>query len=120
MAKEKVKASQTPHMGYRFQTLFGVALLTDWLENPAKFTGMRFDADDKKVAPTGLDDIVVQRADGLIDYWQVKYTPPEAKAEFRYERARLAPGAHSAQRRAGTNCRFPAVRSGALRGSGRS
>ncbi|MFL9930234.1 hypothetical protein P0D88_13425 [Paraburkholderia sp. RL18-103-BIB-C] len=40
---------------------------------------MKFECDDETVAPTGLDDIVVERADGLLDLHQVKFTPaPDA------------------------------------------
>lgn len=78
MQNERVKASATPYAGYRYQTLFGVHLLVDWLEAPASYVRMRFECDDKSIGPQGLDDIVAERSDGSFDYYQVKYTPPEA------------------------------------------
>lgn len=78
MQNEKVKGSATPYAGYRYQSLYGVHLLVEWLNSPASYSQMRFECDDKTVSPQGLDDIVVERADGLFDYVQVKYTPPEA------------------------------------------
>lgn len=78
MQNEKVKGSATPYAGYRYQSLFGVHLLVDWLDSPTSYAQMRFECDDKAISPQGLDDIIAERADGLFDYIQVKYTPPEA------------------------------------------
>lgn len=78
MINERVKGSATPFAGYRFQSLFGVQVLTDWLSSPATLTRVRFECDDKTIGPQGLDDIVAERADGRFNYLQVKYTPPEA------------------------------------------
>lgn len=78
MRNERVKGSATPFAGYRFQSLFGVQVLADWLSSPATLTRVRFECDDKAMGPQGLDDIVAERVDGRFDYLQVKYTPPEA------------------------------------------
>jgi len=78
MKNEYVKTPAIPFVGYRYQTLHGIAQLVSWLESPASYSRMRFECDDKSIAPQGLDDIVMERVDGLVDYQQVKYTPPEA------------------------------------------
>ena len=78
MRNERVKGSATIFTGYRFQSLYGVQVLTEWLSSPARLTRVRFECDDKAIGPQGLDDIVAERADGRFDYLQVKYTPPEA------------------------------------------
>jgi hypothetical protein len=40
---------------------------------------VKFECDDEAVAPTGLDDTVVERADSQVDLQQVKFTPnPDA------------------------------------------
>ena len=41
-------------------------------------TRVKFECDDEAVAPTGLDDIVAERPDDLVDLEQVKYTPNPA------------------------------------------
>lgn len=46
----------------------------DWLDAPARYIQVRFECDDESVGP-GLDDIVVERSDGLFDLQQVKFTP---------------------------------------------
>jgi len=78
MRNERVKGSATTFAGYRFQSLYGVQVLADWLSSPSMLTRVRFECDDKAIGPQGLDDIVAERADGRFDYLQVKYTPPEA------------------------------------------
>jgi len=56
-----------------------IRVLCDWLDAPSRYTRVKFECDDETVAPTGLDDIVVERADGLLDLHQVKFTPaPDA------------------------------------------
>jgi len=78
----KVKNSAIPYTGYDYQTLHGVNLLSIWLNSPTQFIRMCFEADkNDNNAPQGIDDIVCQRADGKIDYWQVKFTPSPDKKE---------------------------------------
>ncbi len=58
-----------------YQNRQGLRILCDWLDAPARYTRVKFECDDESVAPTGLDDIVVERSDGLVDLLQVKFTP---------------------------------------------
>lgn len=82
MANEHVKGSATTYAGYRYQTLRGIHVLVEWLQSPGRYVRVKFECEDRAVGPLGLDDIVAERADGKFDYWQVKYTPPEADGDY--------------------------------------
>lgn len=69
----RVKRSAIPASGYVYQTLVGIRMLCDWLDNPGLYEWVQFEADDQEDA-RGLDDIVAQRADLLLDLTQVKFT----------------------------------------------
>lgn len=72
---EDIKSTAIPASGYIYQTRQGLSVLCDWLDSPSRYQRVMFECDDDAVAPTGLDDIVAERADGLVDLRQVKYTP---------------------------------------------
>ncbi|MBN8769362.1 MAG: ATP-binding protein [Stenotrophomonas nitritireducens] len=72
---EDIKNNAITAAGYVYQNRQGLRLLCDWLDAPTRYTRVKFECDDEAVAPTGLDDIVAERADELIDLEQVKYTP---------------------------------------------
>lgn len=72
---EEIKNTAITAAGYVYQNRQGLRVLCDWLDAPTRFTRVKFECDDEAVAPKGLDDIVAERADGLIDLEQVKYTP---------------------------------------------
>ncbi|AZE63059.1 MULTISPECIES: NACHT domain-containing protein [Pseudomonas fluorescens group] len=72
---EDIKNTAITAAGYIYQNRQGLRILCDWLDAPARYTRVRFECDDEAVAPMGLDDIVVERADGLFDLQQVKFTP---------------------------------------------
>lgn len=72
---EDIKNTAITAAGYIYQNRQGLRALCDWLDAPARYTQVRFECDDEAVAPTGLDDIVVERSDGLFDLQQVKFTP---------------------------------------------
>ena len=74
---EIVKATGSASAGYQYQTLYGIKILVDWLENPGLYARVQFDCDDRSVAPLSLDDVVAERMDGKFTFWQVKYTPPD-------------------------------------------
>lgn len=71
-----IKNSAIPYAGYEYQTLYGVFLLANWLNNPTEYKRICFEADSiENEAPQGIDDIVCERSDGKVDYRQVKFTP---------------------------------------------
>jgi len=72
---EGIKNTAITAAGYIYQNRQGLRILCDWLDAPARYTRVKFECDDESVAPTGLDDIVVERSDGLVDLQQVKFTP---------------------------------------------
>lgn len=51
----------------------GINFLCAWLDNPGLYEWVQFEADDMEAA-RGLDDIVVQRSDQLLEVMQVKFT----------------------------------------------
>jgi len=80
----KVKNSAITYTAYDYQTLQGVKLLAEWLNSPARYARMAFEADkDANDTPEGIDDIVCERPDGVKDFWQVKFTPSPEKEENR-------------------------------------
>ncbi len=72
---ENIKSSAITAAGYIYQTRHGLKFLCDWLDAPARFKQVKFECDNDDEAPQGLDDIVIERADGLFDLQQVKFTP---------------------------------------------
>lgn len=76
---EEIKNTAITAAGYIYQNRQGLKVLCDWLDAPARYNRVRFECDDEAIAPTGLDDIVVERTDGPVDLQQVKFTPdPDA------------------------------------------
>lgn len=76
---ENIKNTAITAAGYIYQNRQGLRVLCDWLDAPSRYNRVKFECDDETVAPTGLDDIIVERADGLLDLQQVKFTPaPDA------------------------------------------
>lgn len=67
------KPTAIPATAYTYQTLIGIRLLCDWLSNPAMYSWVNFEAYEHEDA-RGLDDIVAQRPDGLLELVQVKFT----------------------------------------------
>lgn len=72
---ENIKNTAITAAGYIYQNRQGLRVLCDWLDAPARYTRVKFECDDAAVAPMGLDDIVIARADSMIDLQQVKFTP---------------------------------------------
>ncbi|GIX50840.1 NACHT domain-containing protein [Sphaerotilus sulfidivorans] len=76
---ERIKNTAITAAGYIYQNRQGLRVLCDWLDAPSRYIKVKFECDVEADAPTGLDDIVVERADGLQDLKQVKFTPnPDA------------------------------------------
>lgn len=73
--REDIKNTAITAAGYVYQNRHGLRVLCDWLDAPARYTRVKFECDDETVAPMGLDDIVVERADTLVDLQQIKFTP---------------------------------------------
>lgn len=65
---ENIKNTAITAAGYIYQNRQGLKVLCDWLDAPARYIRMKFECDDENVAPTGLDDIVIERSDGLVDH----------------------------------------------------
>jgi hypothetical protein len=72
---EGIKNTAIPAAGYIYQNRHGLKVLCDWLDAPARYRRVKFECDDESEAPQGLDDIVIERSDGLVDLKQVKFTP---------------------------------------------
>lgn len=78
----RVKHGAITYTGYEYQTMYGVLLLAQWLNSPAEYERVCFEADkDNNGAPQGIDDVICERTDGKVDYYQVKFTPSAYKDE---------------------------------------
>lgn len=76
---ENIKNTAITAAGYIYQNRQGLRVLCDWLDAPSRYAKVKFECDVEADAPTGLDDIVVERTDGLQDLKQIKFTPnPDA------------------------------------------
>lgn len=76
---DNIKKTAITAAGYIYQNRQGLKLLCDWLDAPSRYVRVKFECDDEAYAPTGLDDIVAERSNGLVDLQQVKFTPnPDA------------------------------------------
>ncbi|AZF33395.1 Methyl-accepting chemotaxis protein I (serine chemoreceptor protein) [Pseudomonas sp. R4-35-07] len=76
---ENIKSTAITSAGYIYQNRQGLRVLCDWLDAPSRYAKVKFECDVEAEAPKGLDDIVVERSDGLQDLKQVKFTPnPDA------------------------------------------
>ena len=54
-------------------------MLVDWLDAPSRYAKIKFECDVEADAPTGLDDILVERTNVLQHRKQVKFKPdPDA------------------------------------------
>lgn len=76
---ENIKKSAITAAGYIYQNRQGIKVLCDWLDAPARYSRVKFECDNENEAPQGLDDIVIERSDGLIELHQVKFTPDPSK-----------------------------------------
>jgi len=72
---ENIKSTAITLAGYIYQNWQGLKVLCEWLDAPARYSRVKFECDDEAMAPKGLDDIVVERGDGLVDLQQIKFTP---------------------------------------------
>ena len=72
---ENIKNTAITAAGYIYQNWQGLRVLCDWLDSPSRYAKVKFECDVEADAPKGLDDIVVERTDGLYDLKQVKFTP---------------------------------------------
>lgn len=72
---ENIKNTAITSAGYIYQNRQGLRVLCDWLDAPTRYIRVKFECDDEAEAPTGLDDIVIERSDGRQDLQQVKFTP---------------------------------------------
>jgi hypothetical protein len=72
---ENIKNTAITSAGYIYQNRQGLRVLCDWLDAPSRYAKVKFECDVEADAPKGLDDVVVERSDGLQDLKQVKFTP---------------------------------------------
>ncbi len=72
---ENIKKTAITASGYIYQNRQGLKVLCDWLDAPARYIKVKFECDNENEAPQALDDIVMERGDGLVDLQQIKFTP---------------------------------------------
>ncbi|MBE5214762.1 ATP-binding protein [Pectobacterium sp. A535-S3-A17] len=76
---EHIKKTAITAAGYIYQNRQGLKVLCDWLDAPTRYNQVKFECDNENEAPQGLDDIVIERSDGLVDLQQIKFTPDSDK-----------------------------------------
>ncbi|EKN4004802.1 NACHT domain-containing protein [Yersinia enterocolitica] len=76
---EHIKKTAITAAGYIYQNRQGLKVLCDWLDAPVRYSRVKFECDNENEAPQGLDDIVIERSDGLVDLQQIKFTPDADK-----------------------------------------
>lgn len=76
---EHIKSTAITAAGYIYQNRHGLKVLCEWLDAPVRYNRVKFECDNENEAPQGLDDIVIERSDGLIDLQQIKFTPDSDK-----------------------------------------
>jgi hypothetical protein len=76
---ENIKKTAITAAGYIYQNLQGLSVLCDWLDAPTRYRRVKFECDNENEAPQALDDIVIERSDGLVDLQQIKFTPDADK-----------------------------------------
>jgi hypothetical protein len=77
-----IKNSTITSAGYEYQNMYGVLILADWLCYPEQYKRICFEAgQDGNNAPKGLDDMVCERSDGTVDFYQIKFTPNADKED---------------------------------------
>ena len=72
---ENIKKTAITASGYIYQNRQGLKVLCDWLDAPTRYIKVKFECDNENEAPQALDDIVMERGDGLVDLQQIKFTP---------------------------------------------
>lgn len=76
---DSIKKTAIIAAGYIYQNRQGLKVLCNWLDAPIRYSRVKFECDNENEAPQGLDDIAIERSDGLVDLQQVKFTPnPDA------------------------------------------
>lgn len=82
---ENIKKTAITASGYIYQNRQGLKVLCDWLDAPARYIKVKFECDNENEAPQALDDIVMERGDGLVDLQQIKFTPNPDKHLLSWE-----------------------------------
>ncbi|WP_178969671.1 hypothetical protein [Neptunomonas phycophila] len=71
---KNIKSTAITSAGYIYQNRQGLKVMCDWLDAPTRYKSVKFECDNENEGPQGLDDIVIERSDGLVDLQQVKFT----------------------------------------------
>ncbi|MCK9535351.1 MAG: ATP-binding protein [Pseudomonas sp.] len=82
---ENIKKTAITASGYIYQNRQGLKVLCDWLDAPTRYIRVKFECDNGNEAPQALDDIVMERGDGLVDLQQIKFTPNPDKHLLSWE-----------------------------------
>lgn len=82
---ENIKKTAITASGYIYQNRQGLKVLCDWLDAPTRYIKVKFECDNENEAPQALDDIVMERGDGLVDLQQIKFTPNPDKHLLSWE-----------------------------------
>lgn len=71
MANTTLKPTTITRVGYEYQDLVGIEALIRFYRDPRAYSWVELEAD---TTDGSLDDVVVARSDGALEYYQVKFT----------------------------------------------
>lgn len=71
MANATIKPATITRVGYEYQDLVGIEALIRFYRDPKSYNWVELEADK---TDSSLDDVVVARSDGSLEYYQVKFT----------------------------------------------
>lgn len=71
----KINPNSSIRSGYKYEDLFTLKLCVDWLLDPKLYESIRiqYKPEDIEITHFAIDDIVAQRKDGGIEYYQIKH-----------------------------------------------
>ncbi|MGV4415538.1 MULTISPECIES: ATP-binding protein [Chryseobacterium] len=71
----KINPNSSIRSGYKYEDLFTLKLIVDWLLDPEKYENIRvqYKPDDVQIRHFAIDDIVATRKDGTVEYYQIKH-----------------------------------------------
>lgn len=71
-ANPTIKTTAITRAGYEYQDLVGIEVLIDYFRDPDFYEWVQLESDDEEFQ--ALDDVVVLRKDGSVEFVQVKFT----------------------------------------------
>ncbi|MQB46454.1 hypothetical protein DXT94_31595 [Rhizobium sp. ICMP 5592] len=82
LANTTIKPTTITRMGYEYQDLVGIEALIRFYRDPMSYSWVELEADK---TDSSLDDVVVARSDGSLEYYQVKFTVDQTDYQLTWD-----------------------------------